>query len=571
MVVLPGEPTRSLNMLIFAQLRLWLERPSAWTMALLLALVSIALFGQLSIGANESSYLILSKVLMDAEFLQFDWETSVRLGGAATSMLFDVLAVPFWYLTDNPAVVALAVRILVSAGVILSIVMLTRALGLPYLPAALGLCLWLVWQQSLAADEWILGGAEKKVLAYVFGLAGLSYLLRDRFIAAGVAGGLAAGCHLLVGGWLCVVWAIALLYKQRKLSIDLIRYCIAVAVVAAPFVLMSVLFVMQAPGGSLSFGGYTTAELITLWRNPHHANPLNFLGSGEWIEAAVFFLMALVAVRYSLEGSERRLVQGIVLAVALLWSVTLLAAAFEVHFVLYLFPARVGDVLIPFLFALTAPQALLHLSSRLFEKQIALRPMLATAGLLGLCLWMVHDAHHYTLRKLNHTVDSWQQALQAKPLPYAGVAAWIRGNTRPQDLFIAPLGSEWFKLNTGRPLLITMKGSPGNPAIHEWFCRLYRMNGSRPFSALGYTLVRETDDYLTTIPAPTLLDLAHQFGASYYLSQTDRQDLHLPRVYSDQHYTVYRLGDGSLPAASPNCLSSLRADEQLVLEDAFVH
>jgi len=62
------------------------------------------------------------------------------------------------------------------------------------------------------SGEWIVGGAEAKGLAFACLFASLAAAVRDRWALALVLGGLAAGFHVLVGGWLvvCLLGALAI-------------------------------------------------------------------------------------------------------------------------------------------------------------------------------------------------------------------------------------------------------------------------------------------------------------------------------------------------------------------------
>jgi hypothetical protein len=74
------------------------------------------------------------------------------------------------------------------------------------LTAALFGCLM---ERCQMAGEWVIGGVEAKVFAYVFVFLGLEALVRDRWNRALVLFGAAGAFHVLVGGWAAVAAGIA--------------------------------------------------------------------------------------------------------------------------------------------------------------------------------------------------------------------------------------------------------------------------------------------------------------------------------------------------------------------------
>ncbi len=65
------------------------------------------------------------------------------------------------------------------------------------------------------AGEWIIGGIEGKVFAYVFVFLGLDALARNRWNLMWVLFGIAATYHPIVGGWSVIAGAVAWLLQRR--------------------------------------------------------------------------------------------------------------------------------------------------------------------------------------------------------------------------------------------------------------------------------------------------------------------------------------------------------------------
>ncbi len=80
------------------------------------------------------------------------------------------------------------------------------------LTAALFGCLM---ERCHMAGEWVIGGVEAKVFAYVLVFLGIEALLRDRWNRALLLFGAAAAFHVLVGGWAAVAAGIAWFVRPR--------------------------------------------------------------------------------------------------------------------------------------------------------------------------------------------------------------------------------------------------------------------------------------------------------------------------------------------------------------------
>ena len=562
-----------------------IERAGPWSFYSLIAAVALALYAVPAVLSNESSYLILSRALLDPTFLAADWETSVRLAGRGTSAIFDYAIAPLWGLSNDPAIVALSARMILVAATIAALLYLVRRLELPLLPAAAGIILWLLWGQSMAANEWIFGGAEKKVVAYILGFVAYGLLLRNRPLVAGVCGGAAAAAHLLVGGWICIALAGALLFTERRIWPQLLIFCAAVLLVAAPFLISSALFALGGSTVDAQFAGRSSAELITLWRNPHHANALEFLHEKNLVAILGFFLLSFTCAWISLAARARVFTLSSLACLTLLWLSALIASYAEVSFVLYLFPARVGDVMIPFIFLLCAPQAVLLSIKEIMLQGWSFVPTITLVAITCLSLFVVKHAQYHAIPTVQYNLQTWQHYLSDQSPPFAGAANWLQENTERQDVVIAPVRTEWLKLHAQRPMVISMKGSPGNTAIHEWFCRLYVLNGQRAFSQLGYGMLAEVDAYIEGAPRNTLLENAAQLNARYYLSSVDREDMAELAAYSDKHYTIYDLHRASASAVLESdagvdygiepqhsaCLTQLAQPYAAIQGDANVH
>jgi hypothetical protein len=81
--------------------------------------------------------------------------------------------------------------------------------------------------QSMVAGEWIYGDSDSKPFAYLMFFFGLNYLLEKRYLLSSAFLGLAASFHVLVGGYLSILYFAVRLIQTRKISFkELLVYAI---------------------------------------------------------------------------------------------------------------------------------------------------------------------------------------------------------------------------------------------------------------------------------------------------------------------------------------------------------
>jgi hypothetical protein len=219
-------------------------------------------------------------------------------------------------------------RILAAAGYALALTLWCRGFALRLVDAVTVLLVFAALGQTLMGGEWLFGGYEGKVGAYVFAIFGLyAVVSRGQLGWAAAALVVATYFHFLVGGF----WfAAALLYavvageSLRKIIGALIGYVAGVApllIVMAGDRLNDV-----APS---DYRGPTPDAIYSLIRSPHHVEPfLNWENFRDlWLPGLVLAaLMLAAAIAIARRPREPRL-RPLAIWLMILLAYLLLAAA----------------------------------------------------------------------------------------------------------------------------------------------------------------------------------------------------------------------------------------------------
>ncbi|HHZ90326.1 TPA: hypothetical protein EYN98_19460 [Candidatus Poribacteria bacterium] len=118
---------------------------------------------------------------------------------------------------------------------------------------------------------------------------------------------------------------------------------------------------------------------------------------------------------------------------------------------------------------------------------------------------------------------------------WRGVQTWARKNTRKTDLFLTPPYMTGFRIFSQRPIVGEWKDGTQQyfdaEYSYEWWRRMRDMkldgSGGRDFDKLGKTEYQK---------------LAEKYGASY-LVLSSKIPPGLPKIYDNNQYSVYQLGD----------------------------
>ena len=194
----------------------------------------------------------------------------------------------------------IAARLVAALGYTIALGLWFRSLGLRLVDAVIVLLVFLAFGQTLMGGEWLFGGYEGKVAAYIFVLLGLyALLIRRARVWGALAFAAATYFHFLVGGfWFAAALLFLILDRAGWRPIAL-----AVALYLAAILPLLVVIGWDrihdlAP---TDYAGPTPDQIYAFIRSPHHVAPF-LTGSGfetQWLPGLVVAaLMALAAFRF---------------------------------------------------------------------------------------------------------------------------------------------------------------------------------------------------------------------------------------------------------------------------------
>jgi hypothetical protein len=244
-------------------------RPIASTITLIVVLLLlIPPYGILS--DNEENYFAVAERFVDGspwpeKTAVFDASRHLMLGNATLGLLVSVMGY---------APTQVVTRLLAVGGYALTLPALFSVFGLSALDAALAVMVMALIGQDIIGGEWLFGGYEAKVAAYLLVLAGLRLVLVSKRLRVSVIlFTLATYIHFLVGGfWFIAGMALRLLDKPC----DLRRVTAAMALYA--LLVMPLFGVIEwsrfADTGAVTAAGVPPPDVIySIIREPHHQSP----------------------------------------------------------------------------------------------------------------------------------------------------------------------------------------------------------------------------------------------------------------------------------------------------------
>ncbi len=373
------------------------------------------------------------------------------------------------------------------------------------------------------SGEWVVGGAEAKGLAFAWIFGALAAACSQRWSAAFALAGIAAGFHVLAGGWIVV--CLLLVGDIRLLAswtmTDRLQNNPSEGSRLKPRGdNAATLLIGLSIGGLASLPGLVPALALTwgqpaevnqaataayvLQRLPHHLVFWSF-SPMQLCNFCLLLLAWLVAASGSRQSqgrqdsTSRQVLLGMVHASLLIAAIGValsLAALGEttesqsaVRWLRYYW-FRTADVLLPLGTILLLCQSWGHAITERADRQDARpsRPSIAAARSLSLTLtlavtlavtlvaWEGWLSYRQAVRDPRPNADKASLPLDADPARTAAIArhwqavcTWSRNHTPPDAVFLTPRGQQTFKWYAHRSEVVSWKDVPQDSAgIAEW-------------------------------------------------------------------------------------------------------
>lgn len=491
---------------------------------------------------NEAAYLIKSRQIADPEFIANDWSMGIS-AERTHGILFSAAVAPLWMLDLQPVQVAMTVRVIQTFFLLFSAIMLLRALGVSLAPGIIGLALWVISGQIAVAGEWVLGGAEQKPFAYGFVLLALSAAIDRRWKLMGIYLSIATWLHILIGAWAAVVMYPSALISERLTNFWKIAASgVFALILVGPVAYLALQESLSATGSYTPVAPYTSvADLTINFRAPHHLDPTFFFNPRDialHVLAGISLVSAILFAGFS--DHSRRLLLATVVGLTLVATAGILAHLFSLYSILAFYPFRVPDGLLPLLSFLLSPY-LLYGIVRWPQLTSQISQACVVGCLIAIALFATIQYEKVSYR-LTRSANAWQDDhSDSDDRDRAALYDWIRENTAPNTVFLAPPWWKDFRLIAGRPVYVMVKTVPNNDMAWEWYRRLVVANASRSFDEIGFSIYEQLRHNYPTIDAEALCETTGTAGVRYFISTELRDDLRAQLAFSNGAGFVYTM------------------------------
>ena len=252
----------------------------------LTCLIALPVMYPVAWTGNELNYFALAQHHLDPKpFTELYAVNSHQLSKIATDI---VMGLADRYLGLDAA--WFFSRFALMIGLAVAYVKMTRTLRIELLTACCALIFFLVvGHQTYFAGEWIFGGSEGKVFAYILVMFAIGLVIQGRLLAAVVLLAVATYFHFLVGGF----WAGALfayLYLNGHNRKQVVFGLLGFTVLVLPMVGLLIYENKILPPPDVSGLAFTIDQIYSDIRNPHHVAPFKE-DYFHWTGGFIFFLL----------------------------------------------------------------------------------------------------------------------------------------------------------------------------------------------------------------------------------------------------------------------------------------
>ena len=512
----------------------FISNPIPWQLILgvfVLATLDASLNYPLAFG--ESQTLVYAKQFAIPTYVEGDWFLSQR---QLTRNPYQLLVYPLVVTFPLPIVSFLS-RLVGYLVVAAGIGMMCRQLKISAVKAWIGFGVFLILgQASLPGQEWIIGGAESKVIAYGLILCALGLLMQRRLWSAGAAAGLATTFHILVGFWATLAIAIVVLVEEIGSGRERLKATFW-WILGASFALYALFDRVTSIAAPM---GVDVTDIWVNFRNPHYTQQARW-GWDEPVTVAYFlgFIAILVFARKARRDSIAfRVTTGFGLATLLPFLVTVLASKTPYgEVVAFYMPFRVADTLLPLTACILGAglffDVVIQPRAQIWVASAALLVVFASAGEN-----FMEGLEHSQLAPKGGMTGSYSRSNSLWEM-----CDFIRGQTPSDALIITAPDEDLINYACERSVIVTFRNVPSSSErIAEWYQRLVHLNGLREPRRNGYSASREISENFQNLPDVYYEALGDFYGGRYLLLRSGSSS-NLTRIFSNAHYQVFLLGE----------------------------
>lgn len=435
-------------------------------------------------------------------WLNNDWYLSQSV---PYRFLFNVVAGYFYEFT-NFWTAFFSLKVLQFGLLALAFSRLLPKFGLGLLTSLLFLAIFSS-NQSMVAGEWMYGDSDTKPFAYICFLFSMSFLFEQKYKRSAFLMGLSASFHVLVGGYLSIVYFLVYLVKFREQLLRVIGPYVGGALIAFYAVFLE-----------LSGNSNPNDDLIyVLSRVPHHVFPdWKF---SRWVYEYLFFNVLFLWVYFKGKSQSLKTLVLFPLFSNVFWILGLIVYYSGNYAALKYYFFRVPDTLIPF------------------------------SAFLILCIFLDKWIKKY---KFLHYISSFFILFAITTHLIRGISAtdtndhqdvyeWIKENTPKNAVFLTDPTDSLFYINAERAVVASYKHSPQkNSFFNEWLERLEFVTDASLSRTKPIKKKDLREAYRLRNPDKNF-DLYEKFGVSYVVSEIPITSERFKEVYEGKFLRIYEV------------------------------
>ena len=399
--------------------------------------------------------------------------------------------------------------------------------------------------QSLVADEWIIGGAETKSIAYAFVLLSFSAFFLKHYGYGFALAGMAMSFHVLIGLYpiFCTAGALLANWKTYSSEWQTIASRSWVFFVTGIFGLRTIIAHLMP---HVSIDVIRASDIYVNYRLPHHLLPAAW-GQDLWVLvlalATCFFLTIYFIGRSRIYKFIAAYALGSVLLFVLGISIYKLGHTHLLKYYWFRFP----DVMVPFMSCVLTglilnafangylplrylPHIPWHRMLPVLSRGLSVVLIIFAAGVIFRSTWQLQEKLLNSIRAGER--DSGENAPMLE---------WIKENTPKDAVFLIDPTMSDFYIYPQRAVFVTFKHLPQSEAdILEWYERIKLCNGNRDPEKKGFKSINELKSHFYNLDENIIKRISDLYDIDYYLGLSERP-LTFKREHSINGYTLYKI------------------------------
>lgn len=465
-------------------------------------LICIEIFFLRAFTIHNSYDLLPSARAFVSDWLNHDWYLSQIV---PYRLLFNIIVGHLYSITESFWITFFGIKILLFSLYGLVFSRLLPKFGLQLFGILVFIFIFSS-NQSMIAMEWIYGDVDTKSFAYLLFFFALNDLLEKRYFRSCFFMGLSASFHVLVGGYLSILFFAILVFSEKQLTWK----NVLIYVVGATMAFYSMAHQLLSSADS-------AADLVyVLMRVPHHVLPNWKLLS--WLPEYLLYNFLFIIVLIRTKNRSLKILCKFLLLSNIFWF-----AGFFIYFsgkiaLLKIYFFRVTDTLFPF-GSILLLALLIQNHVHKFSKAI-----------IGLMFSFMIFQFSSKCNDFRHSLKENEELYQ-----------WIKSSTPEKATFLVDPTWTDFYMKAERAMVVSYKHSPQrNELFNDYLERLNfasstDLNRNKP---LDKKLLEE--GYKNRNPNQKK-EFYTKYNVDYVLAQNPVNCSFCQLVYRNKNYYVYKL------------------------------